>query len=497
MLIDHRNASEGEATREEINMMPNFSDSNSIIFQAACDEAVEASMRPVRQRVVNRLADRCRSDVQVSRLFSITWDEAENDVPNLSEAPLREKLIGNKFINLIAVDPRWKTLVLNAIVQERRWSDLWSRGYGLFSDRLLSFFEKLNSPYHPATRLTTGALTSLAAILLAVWIPPKVARKPDFYDIVLRPILKPFQGKYEVPIDLKTNVNGEGEVHLKVVVDDGGLSASIRPKISPNDLNVTFHPATDAQVRFTPQIQYPADTLDKANAWAAKPQGLGIRLIPSVDLSALPKDLWDPKSGLKVSVTQLDVPADKLATAEPTSSKARNERESPSRPLDKIEADLEMLSSDFQASKSDPQSTLVALQQNQNSIHNIVANRERTTILEATPSSVHSVVLQWVGDDAKPQSCTLAMQVGSISADKLGLTITKEQCSSNISLVGQMLPRSIDLGPGEPQQLGQWILSVDDMHRHWIFQHAATLRFTWQPAFKSSGPGTQMTQKLP
>jgi hypothetical protein len=486
-----------EQRSNEDKLMSDLIDPGSIVFQAACNESVEPSMRPIRQRVVNRLADRCRSDVQVSRLFSVTWDEAENDVPNLSEVPLREKLVANKFINLIAVDPRWKTLVLNAIIQERRWSDLWSRGYGLFSDRLLSFFEKLNSPNHPATRLTIGALTSLAAVLLAVWIPPKVARNPDFYDIVLRPILKPFQSNYEVPIDLKTRVHGEGEVHLKVVVDDDGLSASIRPKISPNDLNVTFHPATDAPVRFTPQIQYPADTFEKANAWGAKPQGLGIRLIPTVDLSVLPKDLWDPKSGLKVSVTQLDAPVDKLATTEPTSSKAGNERERPSRPLDRIEADLETLSSDFQASKSDPQSTLVALQRNQNSIHNIVANRERTTILEATPSSVHSVVLQWVGDDAKPQSCTFALQVGSISADKLSLSITKEQCSSNISLVGQMLPRSINLGPGEPQQLSQWILSVDEMHRHWIFQHAATLRFTWQPAFKSSGPGTQMTQKLP
>jgi hypothetical protein len=471
-----------------------LADPVSVVFQAACNEAVEASMRPIRPRVLDRLADRCRNDSQVSTLLTATWDDAENSVPNLAKAPLRENLVGNKFIELIARDPRWKTVVLNAIVQERRWSDLWSRGHRLFSDRLLSFFEKLISPNHPVARLTTGALASVTAVLLALWIPPKA--KSDVYDIVLQPVLKPFQSMYAVPFDLKPRMDTQTEMHLKVIVDDKGLTTLIRPIVSPNNLNLNLQQSTDVPLRITPQIQYPFDSLEKDSVLPSKSQGLGIRLIPTADLSGLPSGLWDPKSGLRVSVTQLDAPTDKPRNAEPISSKAGNETERPSRPLDKIEADLETLGGEFQPSKSNPQSTLVALQQNQNSIHSIVANHGRTTVIDATPNSVHSVLLQWVGEDTKLQFCNFTLRLGNIGADELNLFVTKQQCSSNISLVGQ-LPHSISLGPGVTQQIGPWILSVDEMRRRRIFQHAATLRFTWQPTNKVNGPGTEVTLKLP
>jgi hypothetical protein len=179
--------------------MSQIFDAGSIVFHAACNEAVEAAMRPLRQRVLNRLAHRCRADSQVSKLFSDTWGQAENDIPNSPESSGREKVVGRRFIDLIASDPRWKTVVLSAVVQERRWSDLWSRGYEAFSDRLLSLLEKLNSPDHTAARLTTGALTSIAAFMLAAWLPVKVSGKPNLYEQVLRPLLKPFQVTTMIP----------------------------------------------------------------------------------------------------------------------------------------------------------------------------------------------------------------------------------------------------------------------------------------------------------
>ena len=431
--------------------MPELLDTCSIVFQAACNEAVDSSLRPIRQRVLNKLADLCRSDVQVSRLVATTWGDAESGVSIAAQTPLNENIVEDKFIELIARNPRWRTVVLNAIVQERRWSDLWSRGHRVFSDRLLSFFEKLISPNHPVTMLTAGVLASAVAVLLAA--------------------------KHVVSVDLKPRVESESELHLKVALDDKDLVASIRPIIDPNDLDLTFHPATDATLRITPQIQYPSDPFEKGNGPRAKSQGLGIRLIPTADLAGLPKSLWDPKSGLRVSVTQLDAPTDGTATVEPTSSKAGIEMKHLSRPLDKIETDLEAISGDFQA-----QST-------------IEANHGRATVVDATPNSVHSVELQWVGDDTKLQFCNLTLQVGNISADKVDLSVTKQQCSPDISLVGRP-PQQIPLGSGVTQQLGPWILSVDEMRRRRVFQHAATLRFTWQPTNKVSKPGIQVTQKL-
>jgi hypothetical protein len=503
------------AEEDEDESMSNPPDPGSIIFQAACNEAVEASMRPIRHHVLNRLANRCNDDSQLSKLLSDTWDQAQNEIPNLPLSSWRDKLIGNKFVNLIANDPQWKTAVLTAVVQERRWSDLWSRGYELFSERVFSLVEKLNSPNHPTARITTGALTSFAAVLLAIWIPPKITRNPDFYEETLRPLLKPFQSKYEVPLELKPKTDGVVLFHLKAVIDDKDLTATIKPVVKSNDLFMTFHPTLDASLKITPQIEYPSESFGNPTARNAKSQALTVRLVPAVDFPSLPKGLWDPKVGLRVSVTELDAPT-KSATApgEPSNSnkpatgqgallKDVSEADRPSRPLDMIESDLgtlnkslETLGGDFQASKSDPKSNLAALEQDQNSIHSIADNHGRTTVIEATPNSVHSVVLQWVGEDTKPQFCTLTLQLGNIGADKLDLSVTKQQCSSNVSLVGQ-IPHALSPGPSEPQQLGPWILSVDETHRRRIFQHAATLRFTWQPTAKSETLTTQARQKSP
>ncbi len=460
--------------------------SPSIVFQAACSEAIDASMRPIRHRVIYRLArrfhvhdaDKYNPKVasELNELFAATWGQARDEMASPPSIPVSERLVESRFVELIARDPQWRTLVLEEVVQERRWSDLWSRGYEFFFDRLRSLFEKLVSPHHPAARRTTGALTSFAAVLLA---------------------------------------QGDAVFHLKVIADDKDLIASIKPIVKPDQLSMTLHPTLSAPLRITPQIQYPSEGLGNPAAPATKPQGLPVHLIPAIDLPLLPKGLWDPNSGLKVSVTELDSPAKPQSTSEgasisdrPATPKGAFLKESlapdmPGRPLDKIEADLgalnkslETLGGDFQASKTDPQSNLATLQQSQNSIHSIATNQGRTMVINASPNSVHSVMLQWFGEDKKPAFCAMSFDVGNVSKENVDLSFTKEVCSSNTSLVDQ-LPRKLVLGPSAPQQLGPWMLSVDETRRHRLFQHAAILRFTWQAASPSKTLSTQVTQKLP
>src|SRR5215813_684974 len=282
--------------------MPNYSDLNSIVFQAACNEAVETKVRPVRPRVLKRLAHKCKNDPQVAQLFSDTWVQADNDL-GLPQPPWRERFVEKKFVETIANDPRWKMVVLNAVVQERKWSDLWSRGYEVFADRVWSLFEKLISPEHLAARLSVGAGANLLAVLLTAKIQ---IGSTNLYEALLRPVLKPFQSKYVIPVEVKGTSAGEAELHVKLVLDDKELKASIRPAVKPTDLAVHLHPTVDAPVKFTPRIQYSVDDSGKANTNMGKPPGLSIRLLPTINMPLLPKDLWDSERGLKVSVTELN-----------------------------------------------------------------------------------------------------------------------------------------------------------------------------------------------
>jgi len=463
-------------------------------FQAACNVAVESSMRPIKKRVLNRLKRLCVDDMHASKLPCQAWEQAESEVLKQPELPWRERLVQNRFVELLGNDPQWKNLVLSAVIQERRWSDLWTHGYEMFSDRLLSLLEKLVSPHHPAARVTTGALTSIVAVLAAAWIPHAIGT-PDLYEKMFRPLLGPLQTTYVVPIDLKPQADNEAVVHVKIIVDNDKLIASLTPVIKPNDLKVTLHPGTDAPIKFIPQIQYPIESSEKANSVQTQISGLKVNLLPSLQLSAVPQSLWDPKAGFKVSVTELEAPVESRASGEATSHKDRPEFDRVTRPLDRIGSDLEALGSDFQAAKSDPQSNLAALQQNQNAIHAITANHGRTAVLGATPRSVHSLVLQWVGEDNLPKACALTLRFEDITGEKLNFTVTNQVCSPNTSLVDK-LDEEISVGPGEPKALGAWILSVDEIRRRWIFQHGATLRFTWQPPVNKTVTVTQAS-KLP
>lgn len=456
---------------------------SSITFHAACNEAVDASMRPIRQRVIRRLAEQVRCDraeeliwslsnepavesshrfSELQELFGTEWNQANNVTP-----PPPAPHVEARFVQLIGKNPQWRALVLESVVQERRWSDILTGGFQFPLDRLSSFFEKLMSPQHPVARGTTSALASVGTALLAIWLP--AAWNPDVYDKILHPVLKPFQNTTEVSSDFTRVMRSDAILHVRAVVDDNDLTAVVKPKVQPAILSVTLNPNIEpTSLRITPQIQYSSDNPGDFKTPTAKQSGVQVNFIPEANLSLLWKSVSNPDSPINVSVRELapqPEPDSKLSRPDKAGSPDPKETlptANPIRPVDRI------------------------------SDHLLALNQTRTSVIEATPNSIHSVVLQWFGGPKEPESCTLKFKVTKVNADGVHLSEIVQSCSPETSSLGT-LQREEVVSPDKPRNFGQWILSVDETHRRWIFLHTATLRFTWQPAFKSPAPSAPTT----
>ncbi len=329
---------------------------------------------------------------------------------------------------------------------------------------------------------------------------------------MLIPLRNAIQVNNDINLKSSVQVDGDSVIHLKAVVDDKDLSAVIKPVVKPDVLSMTLNPSVDASLKITPHIQYSPVNSDDLNKSAAEPQGLPVHFVPAGDLSLFSKGLWDPNSTLKVSVQELNPQSEPQSKSQQSLS-PQNATPTPNaltsdsvRPLDKIGDNLSTLSSlykilgvlgnELQAPNGDSQSNLATLQQSQNLIHSTATNQDRTTVIEVRPNSVHSVVLQWFAAPAVPESCTLTFKVEEVNADKIHLSGITQKCSSQTSVI-RNLPDNLVLGPGDPHNLGQWILSVDETRRRWAFLHAATLRFTWQPTYTNNGSTAQILRTSP
>jgi hypothetical protein len=479
-------------------------DEASISFRAACNEAVDQSMRPIRSRVIWRLARRFHSDdtdkhlptksIELQKLFAAISEQAKNELsaslPPWPDVEQREKIAESRFIQLIGTNPLWRMLVLDAVVQERRWSDLWKRSFQFAYDRFVSLLQKLMSPQHPVARGTTSVLAIIVTTALPILLVPRIVKNKNLYADLFDPVRRVFETKSTVSV----TANSDLLLHVRTVVDDANLTAVITPIAKPVDLSMTFRPTIDASLKITPGIQYPPVSSGDSVKSAGKQQGLAVHFIPTADLPNFSKSLSDPGSVIKVSVQELAVapvsdskPA-KLPTVPTPAPKETNSPITSVRPLDKIDEELvalnttlSTLGSEFQASSGHPESSLAALQQGQNLIHSTAANQGRAIVIEAKPNSVHSVVLQWFEAAKDPGSCTLTFAVNDVNSDHLTLSGISQKCTTN-TLLTDTLPPDISLGPGKPYTLGHWTLSVDETRRRWIFSHSATLRFSWQPA---------------
>jgi hypothetical protein len=94
-------------------------------FRAACNDVVESGARPVKRRVVRRLAESAEARA--------IWDGLVAASPVETVGPLFQALTG---------DTRWKTLVIEHVDAERRWADVRQGAFKDAWDRVRSAVEK-------------------------------------------------------------------------------------------------------------------------------------------------------------------------------------------------------------------------------------------------------------------------------------------------------------------------------------------------------------------
>ncbi len=484
-------------------------DPESIFFHAACNEAVDSSLRPIRQTVINRLADRFLDDAtnehistkasELSDLFAAARAQAEKELGIHSQSALLQ----SRIVELVGKDPLWRTLVLDLVAQQKRWNDVWSRRYKFISDRFKSFLEKATSPDHPIAKAASTALATFTTILLAIAVPQKI--DPNFYPNLIKPFVVEVQTKNELTSKISVEPDGSSVLHVKAEIDNPNLAVTVSPVVKPDALNVALRPTVgDASIKLSPEIRYPAEATQKSGQTASNPQALTLHISPAVEFPRFSTGSGDSGSMLTVSVQELKPQSPTLKQSSEQPKAATSEAAptaSPAGPLDKIEDDLAKLNknlgtlgTDFQISEG-PQSNLAGVQKALNGIHSSATNQGRTTVVEAMPNSVHSVVLQWLGEQLEPESCTLTFKVREIDTQKVHLSLLTQKCSSQKE-VAEKLPKDLFPSAEVPVDLAHWVISVDETHRRWLVMHGATLRFTWQPTSTAGTRAVQRTQLI-
>jgi hypothetical protein len=238
-----------------------FCSAQQLAFRAACNDAAPAPSRPVKLRVIERLAN--LSDAQV--VFEQAWNDAMSQMPTASSAtPDRE------FYVQLTRNPMWGTLVTEQIVAEAKWRDLVGKdGLRTFYDRGAALFEKFTSKKeHPAT----AAVTKIVIAMSGLWgvntvfpeqfkeltLPIRIALIGDEgkLPVTFSPRLDPDGKPIEIPFvmsateESKVRVTFDAKpVELRFAVDDAGkitpASALIALADELHDTNETLKIATD------------------------------------------------------------------------------------------------------------------------------------------------------------------------------------------------------------------------------------------------------------
>ncbi len=126
---------------------------NDLAFRAACNAAVPESKRPLRRRVMQRLAASPHTQALAIDLL-----------PRVSPEP------GHGLYDLLAADPRWQTLVAETVADTLGWDDLANRGISL-GQRLLTILRKFfeGDAQHGA-RIVVAGLGLLGSFWLSIRI---------------------------------------------------------------------------------------------------------------------------------------------------------------------------------------------------------------------------------------------------------------------------------------------------------------------------------------
>ncbi len=159
-------------------------------FRAACNAVVEPSLRPVRIRVAERLS----KSKEAKELFGKHWGGDEGV---------------DAFWVSLTKDECWRTLVIEAIEQNRRWSNLLKVKPSEWGSSLL---EKLRDKGHPGARAATATLATFSTLWAAHAVAP---------NAITLPVSLAASDRKPLTLPIKLSSDQGGEYSLKIKVDPG------------------------------------------------------------------------------------------------------------------------------------------------------------------------------------------------------------------------------------------------------------------------------------
>jgi hypothetical protein len=135
-----------------------FAVQSNLAFRAACNGAVRPEERPIRGRVIMRIAAEVKkTPTLLDRVLS-----------KLPEGPIDDHL----FAVELAKDPSWQTLVSEFVASEREWNDLLKKSlepehWKKVVDWIKSFSHKAGDGERPEVKLASALLVTITGLLAA------------------------------------------------------------------------------------------------------------------------------------------------------------------------------------------------------------------------------------------------------------------------------------------------------------------------------------------
>jgi hypothetical protein len=180
---------------------------HELAFRAACNEGAPPASRPVKPRVIDRIAH----GPDAHDVFQQAWDQATS---RGLETPTD---INRLFYESVVKNPMWATLVAEQIAAEVKWKDLFaSDGLQSLYDRGSALFEKFtNRKEHPAAATATRVVVAISGL----W-GVNVAF-PEQLQAVTLPIRASLIGEEgKLPITFSPQLDDQDKpVHIPFVLD--------------------------------------------------------------------------------------------------------------------------------------------------------------------------------------------------------------------------------------------------------------------------------------
>lgn len=196
--------------------LSDFCKAENIYFRSACNEAIDSDRRPVKKRVIARLTS-----------LDETYQILTGVAAKLSQS--KAILTDEDFFAGLLADARWKTLVQEAVVGERKWLDLFTgesrdivNGVKVkFKDKVVDWLFACMEKFFNRQEHPTATIITTAVILFTMPLVVKTISQ-NLYDAFTKPIRIAFTPDFD---ELKKGLKEFTAEDLK----NAQLTINVRP----------------------------------------------------------------------------------------------------------------------------------------------------------------------------------------------------------------------------------------------------------------------------